>query len=486
MQTKHGPTSIDGAGGGAAAPGQATPAPATPAPAVPGQVSRRDVLKGFGAGAAALGAARLSGGARYSSRSLGHLARGQAAGGSNVSIGYISPETGSLADFSLADKYVLGKIRATAPYSAGLKIGGTTYKLSISEYDSQSDPNRASQVAKSIATGGVDLVVTSSAPETTNPVALACEQLRTPCLATVVPWESWYAGLGGDPLKPTTAYAYNTMFFFGMKEFAGTFLPMWDRIEARTKAAKIFGGMFPNDADGNAFRAGFPPFAEAEGYKFVDGGAYTDGTSNYATMIELFKSKGCEFFTNCPIPPDFKVFWTQAVEAGWKPRLATVAKVMLFPSDVFALGSISANVATDAWWTPYSPYKSSFTGETTAELALGFQQASGTEWIQSMGSTYSLFEVAVEALKAVDDPHDHAAVAAALHKVKYEGMCGPVDFASGPAPGVAIIYPVGIQWKAPTKANAFGGKSFPFQPFVVDNSLNKSVPVNGDLEPTSY
>jgi branched-chain amino acid transport system substrate-binding protein len=485
-QILHDQCSREAAGrsGDAAASGRPSGSGATASAA--DAISRRDVLKGFGAGAAVLGAARLSPLSRFSNRPLGNLARGQAAGGSTINIGYISPETGPLSDFSLADKYVLSKIRAASPYAKGLTVGGKTYTLSITEYDSQSDPSRASQVAKSVATGGVDLVVTSSAPETTNPVALACEQLRTPCLATVVPWEAWYAGLGGDPLKPTTTYAYNAMFFFGIEEFAGCFLPMWNRIESETKAAKIFAGMFPNDADGNAFRAGFPPFAEAKGYKFVDGGAYTDGASNYSTMIELFKSKGCEFFTNCPLPPDFKVFWTQAVEAGWKPKLATVAKVMLFPSDVFALGSISANIATDAWWTPYSPYKSVFTGETSGELALGYQQQSGTEWIQSMGSTYSLFEVAVEALKAVDDPHDHAQLAAALHHVKYDGMCGPVDFASGPAPGVAIINPVGIQWKVPTKSDAFAGKVFPFQPFVVDNTLNKSVPINGDLEPTTY
>ncbi len=455
-----------------------------------GALSRRDLLKGLGASALAVGAVRVAGRgtlgpAPASTRSLGSLARGQAAGGSTIRIGYVSPQTGALADFSLSDKYVLGKIRASSAHSKGLKIGGRTYNLEITEVDSQSDPNRAAQVTQQLVHSGVDLVVTSSAPETTNPVAAACEELHCPCVATVVPWESWYAGLGGDPLKPGKNFEYNVMFFFGMKEFAGTFLPMWQRIEAKTHAAKIFAGMYPNDADGNAFRAGFPPYAEKLGYKFVDGGAYTDGTTNYVTMIEKFKSAGCEFYSNAPLPPDFKIFWTQAVESGWRPKLATVAKVMLFPSDVFALGKLSTNIATDAWWTPYSPYKSSLTGETTSDLALGYQQQSGTEWIQSMGSTYSLFEVAVEAFSASGEPHDHASVAKALHSVSYHGMCGPIDFASGPTPGVAIIYPVGIQWKPPGK-KPFGGKSFPFEPFVVDNTLNKDVPITGELAVTEF
>ncbi len=439
-------------------------------------ISRRDLLKTFGAGAAVLGASRLGDVTRP--RRAPH-----ASTSSTVVIGYVTPETGSLAGFSLADKYVLGKVRSAPPYKNGVKVGSRTYKLEIVPVDSQSDPSRASTVAKQlIQQNKADIIVTSSAPETTNPVALTCEQLHVPSLATVVPWESWYAGLGGNPLKPTTKFAYASMFFFGMKEFAGTFLPMWKRVESQTHAAKIFAGMFPNDADGNAFRAGFPPFAEAAGYKFVDGGAYTDLTQNYSSMISKFKSSGAEFFVNCPLPPDFNTFWKEAVQQGFRPRLATVAKVLLFPADVAALGSLANNIATDAWWTPYAPYRSSMTGETTKAFATGYQDSSGQEWIQSMGSTYSLFEVVVEALKLVDDPHDKAQLAAALHKVHYSGLTGPLNFATGPAPGVAIVKPVGIQWKPGTNSL---GKKFPFQPFVVDNSQNPAVPINGDLVPTN-
>ena len=61
-------------------------------------------------------------------------------------------------------------------------------------------------------------------------------------------------------------------------------------------------------------------------------------------------------------------------------------------------------------------------------------------------------------------------VAAALHKVNYTGICGPLNFAAGPAPGVGIIPPVGAQWKKGT------GK-YPFEMQIVDNSLNKDVKV---------
>src|SRR5882757_7994629 len=48
---------------------------------------------------------------------------------------------------------------------------------------------------------------------------------------------------------------------------------------------KAVAAAFPNDSDGNAFRAVFPPIAEAAGYKFEMSSAYPDGTTNYSSMI---------------------------------------------------------------------------------------------------------------------------------------------------------------------------------------------------------
>jgi branched-chain amino acid transport system substrate-binding protein len=443
----------------------------------PARISRRTLLKGLGVGAVAASAGPVVGQAAFTKPAFG------VGTAKTIKIGYISPRTGAFADFSVSDSYVLSKVRASSPYAKGITVGGKHYSIEITAVDTQSDPNRAAQLAQQlIQQQKVDLILTTSTPETTNPVALAAQKYQAPCLATVVPWESWYAGLGGNPGSPTQNFNYNAVFFFGMKEFAGTFLPMWKRVESETHAPKIFGGMFPNDADGNAFRAGFPPYAQAAGYKFVDGGAYTDGTSDYSSMIDTFKSQNCAFFTNCPIPPDFNTFWKQAVQANFKPVLATVAKVMLFPSDAQALGQLSNNIATDAWWTPYPKYSSSLTGESASKLASDFEHSTGNEWVDSLGSSYSLFEVAIEALKGSDDPHDHAQVAHSLQHVNYSGMCGPLNFGAGPAPGVGIIKPVGVQWKPGKK---LFGKKFPWQEFVVDNSLNKDVPINGDLVPTN-
>ncbi len=435
-------------------------------------LTRRSVLRGMGAGALATGA-----GGVLAACSSGSKTSSVASSTSTITLGYVAPFTGSLAGFASADRFVVDTIRSTPAYARGFKVGGKTYQVNIIATDSQSDPNRASQLSRQlILNNNVDMLLTSSTPETVNPVAVVAQTQGVPCAATNDPWESWYAGLGGNPANPTAKFQYCTLFFFGLHDLHECFVPMWNRLPASSKNVAC---MYPNDADGNAFRAVLPPLIEAAGYTPIDGGAYADGATDYTTMIRRFKADDCQYFSGCPLPPDFNIFWRQANQQGWKPKLATVAKVLLFPADTVALGPLVSNIATDSWWGPYLPATSSLDPKLTAEiLANSFQEQTGREWVQSIGGTYSLFEVAHQAFTSVSDPHDHLEVANALHRVNYHGMSGHLDFSGGPAPGVSITPLAGVQWKA-------SSGRYPFEMRVVDNTQNPAVKVSADLQPTN-
>jgi branched-chain amino acid transport system substrate-binding protein len=426
----------------------------------------------MGAGALATGAGGI-----LAACSSGSKISPAASSTSTINIGYIAPFTGSLAGFASADKFVVSTIRNTPAFAKGFKAGGKTYQVNIIVNDSQSDPNRASQLARQlILNNNVDLLLTSSTPETVNPVAVVAQTEGVPCAATNDPWESWYSGLGGNPAIPTAKFQYCTLFFFGLKQLIGSFIPMWKRMQSSSTNVAC---QWPNDSDGNAFRAVLPPVITAAGFTPIDGGAYTNGTTDYSTMIGKFKSNDCQYMSNCPLPPDFNIFWKQAHQLGWKPKLATVAKVLLFPDDTVALGPLVNNIATDSWWGPYLPARSSLDPKLKAsDIAYSFQTQTGREWVQSIGGTYSLFEIAHQAFTSVSDPHDHLEVAQALHKVNYHGMSGHLDFSNGPAPGVVAIPVVGVQWKESS------GK-YPFEMKVVDNTLNPAVPVTAHLQPTN-
>jgi branched-chain amino acid transport system substrate-binding protein len=394
-----------------------------------------------------------------------------------IKIGWIHPVTGSLSGFGSADSFVLDKIRATPQYSKGFSIGGKTWKVTITSYDTQSSPTKSGDLAhQAILTDGMDMLVASSTPETINPVASAAEALSTPVLCTDCPWESWYTNLGGNIKNPVHKPKYTTVFFFGVEHLAGSYIPMWKRISTN----KVVGAAFPNDSDGEVFRAVWPIFAKKAGYTMIIPPAYTDGTTDYSSLISTFKSHGCEIFTNVSLPPDFAVLWKQMAQQGFKPRLATVGKDLLFPTDAYALGSLVNNVACNCRWTPTLPYSSSLTSETCTQLGADFEKTTGGQWIQSLGGSYALFEVAHAIYTSVSDPKDKAEVAAKMQSISVENtMVGPLDWADpkNPAPGVRIIPPVGAQWQKGTK--------YPYNLLVVDNTLNPQAPVQAPLKATT-
>ena len=185
----------------------------------------------------------------------------------------------------------------------------------------------------------------------------------------------------------------------------------------------------------------------------MDGGAYADGTADFTSMISLFKSKNCEVFSNCPLPPDFNTFWKQASQQGFKPKIATVAKVLLFPADCAGAGPAGQQHRDRLLVGPVHAVQLVADRHDRQRAGRRLRGQDRQQWLQSLGSTYSLFEVAKEAFGAVSDPHDKTEVANALHNVNYTGMCGPINFAAGPAPGVGIIKPVGVQWKTASGAS---------------------------------
>ena len=359
--------------------------------------------------------------------------------GTTLKIGFVSPRTGPAAGFGEPDGYVLEL--AKKALAAGLQIGGTLYQVQLIDKDSQSNPQRSAQVANELITGdNVDLMLTTSTPETVNPVSDACEAAGVPCISTVVPWEAWYFGRGGKPDAPSP-FKFTFHFCFGVEQFSNAYSHLWPQVETNKKV----GVMWPNDADGNAIRGALGPLLTKAGYTIVDPGAYTDGTNDYSSMIAKFKDEQCEIFNAFPIPPDFATFWQQAAQQSYKPRIAQIAKTGLFPSQVEALGPIGVGIAGGAYWSPTWPYRSPLTNVSSQQLAEGYQ-ATGKQWNQQLGPSLALFDVAAAALQAVPDPKDKAAVAKAIGTLDVQTPIGRLQWGKGPNASVVATPILGGQW----------------------------------------
>jgi len=421
--------------------------------------TRRQLMAGIGAGGLALAT----------------QGRAFAAGSENVlKIGFVSPRTGALSGFGQTDGYVLDLVRKAL--ANGLAVGDKTYEVQILDVDTQSDPSRASQLAKSLINSDkVDLILAVSTPETINPVADAAEAAGVPCLSTVMPWEAWYFGRGAKPGAPSP-FKWTYHFGFGVGEFHRTYVSQWNLLETNKKV----GVLYPNDADGNAVRANLAPLLEKDGFTIVDPGAYEDGTTDYSAQIALFKKEKVEIFNSFPIPPDFAAFWRQAAQQGLRKQLkiCQVAKTGLFPDGIEALGSLGFNIASAAYWHKTFPYTSSLTGVTGVELADGYEAATGKRWTQQLGATLSLFDAGAAALKASGTPTDKAALAKAIATLNTTTIGGKVDFTSGPVPNVSPGPIIGTQWvKAPA------GSKFKLDYVVTENVTDPNVPVGAKLQP---
>jgi branched-chain amino acid transport system substrate-binding protein len=392
-------------------------------------------------------------------------------------VGFVSPRTGPLAGFGQTDGYVLEHARARL--AKGLVIDGKTYKVEVIDKDTQSDPSRASQLAKGLITGdNVDMMLAISTPEVINPVSDACEAAGVPCLSTVMPWEAWYFGRGAKPGQPSP-FKWTYHFGFGVDEFYRTYISMWN---GDLKTNNKIGVLYPNDADGNAIRANLAPLIARQGFTIIDPGPYEDGTTDYSAQIALFKKERCEIFNTFPIPPDFAAFWRQAAQQGYTKmvKICQVAKTGLFPSDIEALGNLGFNVASACYWHKAFPYKSSLTGVTGKELADGYEKASGKQWTQQLGATLSLLDAGFETLKRASDPKTKDAVAKSLSQLNMTTIGGAVNFTSGPVPNVSAGPIIGSQWvKAPA------GSKFKLDYVITDNATDRNVPVQTKLLPFS-
>ena len=384
-----------------------------------------------------------------------------------LKVGHVSPRTGPLAGFAEADDYILQAI--SERFAQGIENNGKSWQIEVISKDSQSNPNRAAEVASElILSDEVDIIVAASTPDTVNPVSDQAELNEVPCITTDCPWQPYFFGRGGDP---KVGFGYTYHFFWGLEDVIAAFLAMWDG----SGVAKTVGGLFPNDADGNAWgdaKLGLPTPLAAAGYTLTDPGRYQPLSDDFSNQINAFKAAGCEILTGNMIPPDFATFWAQAAQQGFNPKIVTIGKALLFPSVVEGLGDRGIGLSSEVWWSPSHPFSSSLTGMSSADLAAGYSAATGRPWTQPIGFKHALFEVVADVVARSEDPEDPAANLAAIAATNMKTIVGPVNWAVGPVKNVTKTPLVAGQWQKE-------GDGIDLK--IVENATAPEIPLTGEL-----
>ncbi|HEX5013215.1 MAG TPA: ABC transporter substrate-binding protein [Candidatus Limnocylindrales bacterium] len=398
--------------------------------------------------------------------------------GRTIKIGFVTPSTGAFSAFAESDEFVLGAVKQAI--DPGIVNGDTTYPIQILVKDSQSDPNRAAEVAgELILDDGIDLMVVSNTPETTNPVADQCEANGVPCISSVTPWQPYFLGrqpgVAADQTKP---FDWTYHFFWGLEDVISVFLDIWSKVETN----KVVGGLFPNDGDGNAWgdpTVGFPTPLKDAGYTLIDPGRYENLSTDFSAQINAFKQANVEILTGVPLPPDFTTFWQQAAQQGFKPKIATMGKALLFPSSVEALGDLGENLTSEVWWSPVHPFTSSLTDQSAQQMADAYTASTAKQWTQPIGFAHAVFEVAADVLTRATSIDDKAAIRDAIKATALDTVVGHVQWDGTGLPpfaatNIAKTPLVGGQWKK--------GTTFPYDLVIVSNKDHTDIPAAGTME----
>jgi branched-chain amino acid transport system substrate-binding protein len=356
-------------------------------------------------------------------------------------IGYIAPATGPLAIFSEPDDFVIGQfLQATG---AGIKVGDTVWPVEVIRRDCQSRADVAEQAAKELVALDVDLVMSSSTPACSNPVADVCEQAGVPCLTTISPWESWYFGRGATSGQ-TFKWTYH--FFFGLEDIINSYLSLWQPLNS----TRPIGVLWPDDTDGYAFSdpsSGFPPALAKAGYDMVDPGRFAlDGSADFAAIVRLFQQRKVEIVTGALPPPVFVEFWRECLKQGYKPRALTIAKAVEFPEVLMPFRHDASGITSLVWWSPQHPWSSGMTGESSKQLAQNYMRSSGRNWTMPLGLKHAHFELVLDILKRSFGPGQRESIRQAMASTDYQSVVGRINFSTGPVPNVSKTALVCGQW----------------------------------------
>lgn len=409
--------------------------------------NRRTVLKGLGASVAA------------STLAMPTVLRAQTAG--KIRMGYISPATGPLGLFGETDGYTVQKIRQALGGKLQ-SVNGDIYELEILERDSQSNPNKAAEIAGDlILNDEVHLLLPASTTDTILPSMEQAELYETPCISAGAPWQAVIMPRGGGEFN----WTYH--FFWGLDEALNTFVGLWNGLETNRKV----GMLFPQNIDGETWGNedyGLPKPTRAAGYEVTIPGYFQPRTNDFSAQISAFKAAGCEIIGGITYPDDLKTFVTQCNQQGYKPKAVTVAAALLFPGSVEAMGPLGNGMTSEVWWTPAFPFKSSITGQTGQEIAAIWETEQKREWTQPLGYSHALLEVAIDVLKRSSNPLDREANRDALVATDLTTVVGRINFSGKPHKNICTTPIFGGQWVK--------GEKWPYDLKIVDNTVNKLFP----------
>jgi branched-chain amino acid transport system substrate-binding protein len=399
--------------------------------------------------------------------------------GRPIKLGFVSPKTGNFAVFAISDDWQISHFNESLP--DGIIAGdGTKRMFEIVVKDTQSDSNRAAQVAADLVQlDNVDMLLASGTPDTCNPVAGQAEALGCPVLMSFAPWQALFFQ-SGQPME--FKWAWGNM--LGSELTIQSFTDAFETSGVETN--KKVGMLFQNDADYQGWMdpSAAPKVFAEKGYTLVVPDPYNVPAEDFTVQINTFKQEGCEIVCGTNDPPWLSNFLTQALQQGYQPKFISSGKGLIFPQAVMSYPNQGIGLIGEAAWHPTWGYKDLLSDLDSQGLADDYEAKTGEQWTAAIG-TYGKLEWAVDVYMRATDPEDKASVVEAIKTTNNTFQQGPIDFTEPVDPNgrrpILNNYKPNIgaqQWRK--------GEKYPVEAIVVSNAAAPGTPVQDTAKPMEY
>jgi len=226
--------------------------------------------------------------------------------------------------------------------AGGLDIGGSKREVDLKMLDNKSEPNLATEQARTLVTKeGAVALLGSESPPLNNPLAATAETLEIPLVMGLNPIRAFLSGTESE-----WHWAWDQ--FFDEEEVTTLQFKTADLTDTNKKVALFT----DNEQDGVVMGGLWEKKAPEAGYDIVYHAKFPVGTTDYSSFIEKTKSSGAEIVIAQMTPPDGAALWKQFKALGYDPKLAFCEKCGTNGGWGEALGAVAEGTSGFSNWAP--------------------------------------------------------------------------------------------------------------------------------------
>jgi branched-chain amino acid transport system substrate-binding protein len=436
-----------------------------------------------GATTTTAGATTTTAGATTTTGGASTTVSSTAEAGRAIKLGIVSPKTGNFSVFAISDDWWIARTKKLT--ADGIVTGdGKLRQLDLIVQDSQSDSNRAAQVAGDLVTNNnVDMLLASGTPDTCNPVADQGEALGCPTLLSFSPWQALFIRNGQ---VQDFKWVYGNL--LGSEETILAFTQAFDDSGIQTN--KVVGMLFQNDADYQGWMdpSAAPKVFADKGYTLVVPQPYSVPAEDFTQQITEFKNKGCEIICGTNDPPWFSNFTNQSLQQGFQPKFISSGKALIFPQAVVTYANLGIGMIGECAWHPSWKIKDTLSDLDSEGLAADYEAETGQQWTAAIG-TYGKMEWAIDVYKRAKDAEDKNAVVDAIKTTNNTFQQGLIDMTSPVDPAPTSMHPIPNNCKAWIGAQQWQKATDPkyqVQAIVVGNAAAPGTTIQAKAVPMQY